>query len=108
MTDWVFGHLHQHGIARFKCILDLAGCTVKTGNIPVHFTRIENSVTTTPNIDECCLHGRKNILHFTKVDVPNQGILLGFRDKVLCQHAVFENSNLNAPLFLAHKHLTIY
>ena len=108
VTNRVLGDLHQNRIAGLQSILNLAGRTVQTGDIPVDLARVQHSVAAASNINERSFHGRQNVLNLTQVHVANQGILLGLGHKVLSQHAVLKHTNLDAAVLLTNQHLTVH
>ena len=108
MTNRVLGDLHQNRIAGLQGVLNLAGCAVQTGDIPVDLARVQHSVAAASNVNERSFHGRQNVLNLTQVHVADQGILLGLRHEVLSQHAVLKHTNLDAAVLLTNQHLTIH
>ena len=108
VTNRVLSDLHQNRIAGLQGVLNLAGCTVQTGDIPVDLARVQHSVATASNVNERSFHGRQNVLNLTQVHVANQGILLGLRHEVLSQHAVLKHTNLDAAVLLTNQHLTVH
>ena len=108
VTNRVLGDLHQNRIAGLQGILNLAGCTVQTGDIPVDLARVQHSVAAATNVNERSFHGRQNVLNLTQVHVANQGILLGLGHEVLSQHAVLKHTNLDAAVLLTNQHLTVH
>ena len=108
VTNRVLGDLHQNRIAGLQGVLNLAGCTVQAGDIPVDLARVQHSVTAASNVNECSFHGRQNVLYLTQVHVANQGILLGLGHEVLSQHAILEHANLDTTVLLANQHLTVH
>ena len=108
VTNRVLGDLHQNRIAGLQGVLNLAGCTVQTGDIPVDLARVQHSVAAASNVNERSFHGRQNVLNLTQVHVANQGILLGLGHEVLSQHAVLEHTNLDAAVLLTNQHLTVH
>ena len=108
VTNRVLGDLHQNRIAGLQGVLNLAGRTVQTGNIPVDLARVQHSVAAASNVNERSFHGRQDVLHLTQVHVANQGILLGLGYEVLSQHAVLKHTNLDAAVLLTNQHLTVH
>ena len=108
VTNRVLGDLHQNRIAGLQGVLNLAGRTVQTGDIPVDLARVQHSVAATSNVNERSFHGRQNVLNLTQVHVANQGILLGLGHEVLSQHAVLKHTNLDAAVLLTNQHLTVH
>ena len=108
VTNRVLGDLHQNRIAGLQSVLNLAGRTVQTGDIPVDLARVQHSVAAASNVNERSFHGRQNVLNLTQVHVANQGILLGLRHEVLSQHAVLKHTNLDAAVLLTNQHLTVH
>ena len=108
VTNRVLGDLHQNRIAGLQGVLDLAGRTVQTGDIPVDLARVQHSVAAASNVNERSFHGRQNVLNLTQVHVANQGILLGLGHEVLSQHAVLKHTNLDAAVLLTNQHLTVH
>ena len=108
MTNRVLGDLHQNRIAGLQGVLNLAGRTVQTGDIPVDLARVQHSVAAASNVNERSFHGRQNVLNLTQVHVANQGILLGLGYEVLSQHAVLKHTNLDAAVLLTNQHLTVH
>ena len=108
VTNRVLGDLHQNRIAGLQGVLNLAGRTVQTGNIPVDLARVQHSVAAAANVNERGFHRRQNVLNLTQVHVANQGILLGLRHEVLSQHAVLKHTNLDAAVLLTNQHLTVH
>ena len=108
VTNRVLSDLHQNRIAGLQGVLNLAGCTVQTGDIPVDLARVQHSVAAATNVNERSFHGRQNVLNLTQVHVANQGILLGLRHEVLSQHAVLKHTNLDAAVLLTNQHLTVH
>ena len=108
VTNRVLGDLHQNRIAGLQGVLNLAGCTVQTGDIPVDLARVQHSVAAASNVNERSFHGRQNVLNLTQVHVANQGILLGLGHEVLSQHAVLKHTNLDAAVLLTNQHLTVH
>ena len=108
VTNRVLGDLHQNRIAGLQGVLNLAGRTVQTGDIPVDLARVQHSVAAASNINERSFHGRQNVLNLTQVHVANQGILLGLGHEVLSQHAVLKHTNLDAAVLLTNQHLTVH
>ena len=108
VTNRVLGDLHQNRIAGLQGVLNLAGRTVQTGDIPVDLARVQHSVAAASNVNERSFHGRQNVLNLTQVHVANQGILLGLGHEVLSQHAVLKHTNLDAAVLLANQHLTVH
>ena len=108
MTNRVLGNLHQNRIAGLQGVLNLAGRTVQTGDIPVDLARVQHSVAAASNVNERSFHGRQNVLNLTQVHVANQGILLGLGHEVLSQHAILKHTNLDAAVLLTNQHLTVH
>ena len=108
VTNRILGDLHQHRIAGLQGVLNLAGRTVQTGNIPVDLARVQHSVAAASNVNERSFHGGQNVLNLTQVHVANQGILLSLRHEVLSQHAVLKHTNLDAAVLLTNQHLTVH
>ena len=108
VTNRVLGDLHQNRIAGLQGVLNLAGCTVQAGNIPVDLARVQHSVAAASNVNERSFHGGQNVLNLTQVHVANQGILLGLGHEVLSQHAVLKHTNLDAAVLLTNQHLTVH
>ena len=108
VTNRVLGDLHQNRIAGLQGVLNLAGRTVQTGDIPVDLARVQHSVAAASNVNERSFHGRQNVLNLTQVHVTNQGILLGLGYEVLSQHAVLKHTNLDAAVLLTNQHLTVH
>ena len=108
VTNRVLGDLHQNRIAGLQGVLNLAGRTVQTGDIPVDLARVQHSVAAASNVNERSFHGGQNVLNLTQVHVANQGILLGLRHEVLSQHAVLKHTNLDAAVLLTNQHLTVH
>ena len=108
VTNRILGDLHQHRIAGLQGVLNLAGRTVQTGNIPVDLARVQHSVAAATNVNERSFHGRQNVLNLTQIHVANQGILLGLGHEVLSQHAVLKHTNLDAAVLLTNQHLTVH
>ena len=108
MANRVLGDLHQNRIAGLQGVLNLAGCTVQTGDIPVDLARVQHSVAAASNVNERSFHGRQNVLNLTQVHVADQGILLGLGHEVLSQHAVLKHTNLDAAVLLTNQHLTVH
>ena len=108
VTNRVLGDLHQNRIAGLQGVLNLAGRTVQTGDIPVDLARVQHSVAAASNVNERSFHGRQNVLNLTQVHVANQGILLGLGHEVLSQHAVLKHTNLDAAVLLTNQHLTVH
>ena len=108
VTNRVLGDLHQNRIAGLQGVLNLAGRTVQTGDIPVDLARVQHSVAAASNVNERSFHGRQDVLHLTQVHVANQGILLGLGYEVLSQHAVLKHTNLDAAVLLTNQHLTVH
>ena len=108
VTNRVLGDLHQNRIAGLQGVLNLAGCTVQAGDIPVDLARVQHSVAAASNVNERSFHGRQNVLNLTQVHVANQGILLGLGHEVLSQHAVLKHTNLDAAVLLTNQHLTVH
>ena len=108
VTNRVLGDLHQNRIAGLQGVLNLAGRTVQTGNIPVDLARVQHSVAAASNVNERSFHGGQNVLNLTQVHVANQGILLGLGHEVLSQHAVLKHANLDAAVLLTNQHLTVH
>ena len=108
VTNRVLGDLHQHRIAGLQGVLNLAGRTVQTGNIPVDLARVQHSVAAASNVNERSFHGGQNVLNLTQVHVANQGILLSLGHEVLSQHAILKHANLDAAVLLTNQHLTVH
>ena len=108
VTNRVLSDLHQNRIAGLQGVLNLAGRTVQTGDIPVDLARVQYSVAAASNVNERSFHGRQNVLNLTQVHVANQGILLGLGHEVLSQHAVLKHTNLDAAVLLTNQHLTVH
>ena len=108
MTNRVLGDLHQNRIAGLQGVLNLAGCAVQTGDIPVDLARVQHSVAAASNVNERSFHGRQNVLNLTQVHVADQGILLGLGHEVLSQHAILKHTNLDAAVLLTNQHLTVH
>ena len=108
VTNRVLGDLHQNRIAGLQGVLNLAGRTVQTGDIPVDLARVQHSVAAASNVNERSFHGRQNVLNLTQVHVANQGILLGLRYEVLSQHTVLKHTNLDTAVLLTNQHLTVH
>ena len=108
VTNRVLGDLHQNRIAGLQGVLNLAGRTVQTGDIPVDLARVQHSVAAASNVNERSFHGGQDVLHLTQVHVANQGILLGLGYEVLSQHAVLKHTNLDAAVLLTNQHLTVH
>ena len=108
VTDRILGDLHQHRIAGLQGVLNLAGRTVQTGDIPVDLARVQHSVAAASNVNERSFHGGQNVLNLTQVHVANQRILLSLRHEVLSQHAVLKHTNLDAAVLLTNQHLTVH
>ena len=108
VTNRVLGDLHQNRIAGLQGVLNLAGRTVQTGDIPVDLARVQHSVAAASNVNERSFHGRQNVLNLTQVHVANQGILLGLGHEVFSQHAVLKHTNLDAAVLLTNQHLTVH
>ena len=108
VTNRVLGDLNQNRIAGLQGVLNLAGRTVQTSDIPVDLARVQHSVAAASNVNERSFHGGQNVLNLTQVHVANQGILLGLGHEVLSQHAVLKHTNLDAAVLLTNQHLTVH
>ena len=71
VTNRVLGDLHQNRIAGLQGVLNLAGCAVQTGDIPVDLARVQHSVAAASNVNERSFHGRQNVLNLTQVHVAD-------------------------------------
>ena len=108
MADRILGHLDQNRVTRLQSRLDATRLAFKTNGIPVHFTGIEDGVTTTANINECGFHRGQHILHATEVDVADHRLLGATSNVVLHQQIIFEDRDLIQTIMISDHHLTIH
>ena len=71
MPHRVLGDLHQNRIAGLQRELDALGLAFQAGSIPIDFSRIENGIAATADVDECCFHARENVLDAAQIHVAD-------------------------------------
>ena len=69
----ILGDLHEHRLPGLEHLLHLAVLGGDTIGVPVHFTRVEDSVAPPPDVNERRLHAGKHVLHAPQIDIANQG-----------------------------------
>ena len=94
MAHRVLADLHEHGVARFESLLDLARTAVEARRVPVDLTGIEHAVASPADIDERRFHAGQDVLHPADVDVADHRRRRLRGDEVLDEHTVLEHCDL--------------
>ena len=104
LSDRILGDLHQNWVAGLQGELDALGLTLQADGIPVHFARIQNRVSASPDVYKCRFHTRQNVLHPPEIHVANHGGGRTFGDVVLDKDTVLKNGYLDPVFGLADDH----
>ena len=75
MPDRILRDLNKNAVASLEDILNALGVIRANAEVlPVHFTGIQNRVTSATDVDECGFHGGKNVLDLAEVHVADQRV----------------------------------
>ena len=107
MSNRVLGDLHQNRITGLQSELDALGLAFQTGGVPIDFSRIQNCVAATSDVDERRFHAGENILDAAQVHVADHRGCAATGDVVLDEHTVFEHGDLRALTVLSNGHHAI-
>ena len=104
VADRILRHLNQDGVTRLEGGLNAAGLAFHPDGIPVDLSGIQDGVAAATHIDECRLHGRKNVLDAAQVDVTDHGGLGTTSDVVLNEEPVLKDGDLIQAVMITDDH----